>query len=88
MVHAAVRAAHAPEDVAAAHDDGDLDTQIVACLGDLGGDPLHDVGVDAEVERSIRERLPRELEHHSAVPALGHQQLPSWSCGRVTPRRS
>ena len=74
-----VAPAHAAQDVAAADDDRDLDVELDARLGDLFGDALHDLGVDAEADGAVGERLTRELEHHSAVLALGHQR----SCSDV-----
>jgi len=68
-VHAARRAAQAPEDVAAADHDRDLDAEVGAGVGDLLRDPADDLAVDAEVELGVGERLAGELEHHSPVAA-------------------
>ena len=65
-VHAARRAAHAPQDVAATDDDRDLDAEIGASARDLVGDALHDDGVDAVPDASCR-RTP----HPRASAPLG-----------------
>jgi hypothetical protein len=59
-IHAARRAGHAAEDVAAADDQRDLDAER-AYFGDLGGDALEDGGIDAEAGVA-HEGFARELE--------------------------
>ncbi len=98
-VHPSGRAAHAPPDVAAADDDRELDAELAARVGNLLGDALDNRGVDAVAGRGVGERLTRELQHRSAVAALGHD-APSWVADRragtgpapgvgwVSPRRS
>ena len=78
-IHASRRAGEPTEDVAAADDDRDLDTQIGARLRDFLSDPLDDRGVDSEPDGLVGEGLTRELQHDPVVSAPGHRQL--LSCG-------
>ena len=76
-IHASLGAAEPAEDVAAPDDHRDLHAEVRARVGDLVGDALHHGGVDPEADARIRERLAGELQHHSAVLALGHVGPPS-----------
>ena len=64
-VHARSRTLDAAEDVAATHDDGDLDAGIADGL-DLLGEPLGHGGVDAK-GLLPHEGLAGELEQHAPV---------------------
>ena len=63
-VHAGLAELGAAEEVAAAHDDGDLGA-LGHDLGELLGDAADDVGVDADL--AAAEGLAGELEQHPVV---------------------
>ena len=74
-VHALGRGGDAPEDVAAADDDRDLDAALADDL-DLLGERVEDVRVDA-VADVAHERFAGELQQHAAEPvAVGHGLSP------------
>ena len=60
-VHAARRAGHAAEDVAAADHDRDLDAEVAAGLRDLLRDAHDDLGVDAVADRLSANASPESL---------------------------
>ncbi len=77
-VHALGRAGKAAEDVAAAHGDGDLDA-LAHDLGDLAGDSLGDLGVDA-IAHIAHQELAGELEQDAFVLDVRHfASLEAWS---------
>src|SRR5207237_7674296 len=60
---------------AATHDDGHLHAELAARGGQLARDAGDDLAVDAVADGRVRERLARELQHHSRPlrEAVGHQ---------------
>src|SRR5204862_5941032 len=68
-------ARHPAPDVAAAHDDRDLDAEVVARLADFTGDAGDDLGIDVVPGGRVLERLARQLQHDSAEAARHHSPV-------------
>src|SRR6185436_2279958 len=81
-VHAAPLELRPAEAVAAADDDRDLDA-AAHHVGDLAGDPVHHLGVDADP--SPAEHLTGELEQDALVRRHGRSFL--WTCEKAGPWR-
>ncbi len=71
-VHTRARAGHPPPDVAAAHDDRDVDAELASHLDDLRGELLDHLAVDA-VPLVAGKRLSRQLEEDALPARLGSQ---------------